>query len=99
SEVLRRSRTQSERAHRNAAREITVLHVRTRETGVEVVDERRRQSPVVLQARVVRLEDLVPNSLRNERLGETREAAFHARQLSKCVTKVQCLPIGEVVRD
>ena len=53
----------------------------------------------MLQARVVRLEDLVPNSLRNERIGEPREAAFHTGQFSKCVTEVERLAVGHVMRD
>ena len=57
------------------------------------------QSPIVLQARVIRLEDLVPNSLRNERLGEPREATFHTGQFSKCVTEVERLTVSQVVRD
>ena len=86
-------------AGRNTAREITVLNVGTREAGVEVVNQSWCQRPIVLQARVVRLEDLVPNSLRNERIGEAREAAFHARQFSKCVTEVERLSVSQVVRD
>src|SRR6185437_3991129 len=51
-EVLRCVRVQSERADGNAARKVSVLDVGTREAGVEVIDESRRCSPVVLQARV-----------------------------------------------
>src|SRR6185436_301467 len=90
---------QSERADRNASREVTVLNVGTREAEVKVVNERRRQSPIVLQACVVRLEDLVPDSLRNERFRESRKAAFHARQFSKGVAEVERLPVSQVLRD
>ena len=72
---------------------------RTREAGVEVVDESWCEGPVVLQARIVRLEYLVPNALRNERLRETRKAAFDAGQFAKCVTEVERLTISQVVRD
>ena len=53
----------------------------------------------MLQASVVRLEDLVPNSLRNERFREARKASLYAGQFSKCVAEIERLPVSQIVRD
>src|SRR5262249_15134232 len=84
---------------RNTTSEITVLNVGTRKACIKVVDESWRQRPVVLQARVIRFKNLVPNSLRNERLGKARKPTFDAGQLSKCIAEVERLPIGQSLGD